>query len=78
VSVASLLLLAIPAVGSVYPVPAAPVNAFPYAFLIYLAVGLAWIFVMHRRRPAAADSIRDDLRMSHDRFSGDISEAAPH
>ncbi|MBV9509063.1 MAG: APC family permease, partial [Caulobacteraceae bacterium] len=77
VCVASLLLLAIPAVGSVYPVPAAPVNAFPYWFLAYLAVGLAWILVLHRRRPTAADSIRDDLRMSHDRFAGEVEGVAP-
>jgi len=34
---ASLLLLTIPAVGSVYPIPAAPVSYFPYVFLLYLA-----------------------------------------
>ncbi len=33
VCVIALLLLAIPAVGSVYPVPAPPVNSFPYLFL---------------------------------------------
>ena len=77
VCIASLVLLAIPTVGSVYPVPAAPVNAFPYWFLAYLAVGLAWILVLRRRRPAAADSIRDDLRVSHDRFAAEVEGLAP-
>jgi hypothetical protein len=31
----------------VYPVPAPPVNAFPYIFLAYFAVGLA-LFVFRR------------------------------
>jgi amino acid transporter len=66
---ASLLLLTIPAVGSVYPVPAAPVNYFPYLFLVYLGIGTAWIVVFHRRRPMAGSSIREDLDLSHGRFT---------
>ena len=64
----SLLLLMIPAVGSVYPIPAAPVNYFPYAFLVYLAVGIAWIVGFHRFKPAASGMIRQDLDLSHGRF----------
>ena len=78
VCIASLLLLAIPAIGSVYPVPAPPVNAFPYCFLAYLGVGLVWILVLHRRQPATAASIRDDLRLSHDRFAPEAEGMAPH
>jgi amino acid transporter len=77
VCVASLLLLAIPAIGSVYPVPAPPVNAFVYYFLAYLAVGLTWILVLHRRRPTVADGIRADLRLSHDRFAAEAEGLAP-
>lgn len=69
VCVASLVLLAVPTVGSVYPVPDAPVSAFPYVFLVYLALGFGWIAVFHRKRPAAAATILDDLRANHDRFS---------
>ena len=67
--IASLVLLLIPAVGSVYPVPAAPVNIFPYAFLVYLAVGIVWIMAFHRRRPSASGLIREDLDLSHGRFT---------
>ena len=77
VSAASLLLLAIPAIGSVYPVPAAPVNAFPYWFLGYLALGLAWILVLRRRRPDAAANIHEDLRLNHDRFAAGVEGVAP-
>jgi amino acid transporter len=66
--IASLVLLAIPAVGSVYPVPAAPVSYFPYAFLVYLAVGIVWILAFHRRQPMASGLIRQDLDQSHARF----------
>jgi amino acid transporter len=68
VCIVSLLLLAIPTVGSVYPVPSAPVDMFPYLFLAYLAVGLVWILAFHRRRPAAAADIISDLKSNHDRF----------
>jgi amino acid transporter len=69
----SLVLLIIPTVGSVYPVPSAPVNAFPYLYLGYLAIGLAWILVFRRRRPDAVVTIRNDLRADHDRFTAETS-----
>jgi amino acid transporter len=53
-AVASLALLTIPAVGSVYPVPPAPVKYFPYLFLAYLIIGGAWIRFRHSRLPATA------------------------
>jgi amino acid transporter len=48
-AVASLALLVIPTVGSVYPVPPAPVKYYPYLFVAYLVVGGAWIVFQHRR-----------------------------
>jgi len=78
VCVAALLLLAIPTVGSVYPVPAAPVDSFPYLFLAYLAIGLVWILAFHKRKPAAAADIISDLKSNHDRFvSGSPALKAP-
>ncbi len=49
---ASLILLTIPTVGSVYPVPPAPVKYFPYLFLAYLIIGGSWIKFRHSRLPA--------------------------
>ncbi len=69
VSGVSLLLLAVPAIGSVYPVPAAPMNVFPYLFIAYLSLGLVWILVLHRRRPDLAGKIQEDLVLNHDRFA---------
>jgi hypothetical protein len=40
---ASLVLLLVPTIGSFYPVPSPPVLYFPYAFLVYFALGGAWI-----------------------------------
>ncbi len=62
--VASLALLVIPAVGSVYPVPAAPVKYFPYLFLAYLAVGVALV-VTRRGRPFTAATLGDDLVLTN-------------
>lgn len=49
IAVASLLLLVIPTVGSVYPVPPAPLKFFPYVFVGYLIVGGIWITMQHRK-----------------------------
>jgi len=67
-SAAAVLLLMIPAVGSVWPVPPAPVLYFPYLFLAYLAVGIGWILFFYGREPAASATARRDLDQSHARF----------
>jgi amino acid transporter len=66
--IASLALLAVPAVGSVYPVPSAPVMYFPYLYLAYLVIGVAWILSFHKRQPAASGTIRADIQQHHDRY----------
>jgi amino acid transporter len=63
--VASLTMLVLPAVGSVYPLPPAPVLYFPYLFLAYLTAGVVWIIVFHRTRPTAHVRIREDLDLAH-------------
>lgn len=63
----SLLLLAIPAIGSVYPVPAEPVMYFPYAFLVYLLAGVLWMLLLPYRKPAMRALIRADLDLAHSR-----------
>jgi len=65
---AAIVLMLIPAVGSVYPVPAAPVLYFPYLFLAYLAVGVIVVLAFYGRKPAASETIRRDLDLAHDRF----------
>jgi Na+/H+ antiporter NhaC len=55
-------------VGSVYPVPAAPVMYLPYAFLCYLAAGVIWIAAFYRRTPTAGNIIRGDLERAHSRY----------
>ena len=47
-TIVTLLLLAIPIVGSVYPVPDAPYNYLPYIFLTLMAVGVARIFWLRK------------------------------
>ncbi len=45
----SLILLLVPTIGSVYPVPPAPVKYFPYMFAAYFIVGGIWISIQNRR-----------------------------
>jgi amino acid transporter len=51
--VAALVLMIIPAVGSVYPVPPAPVSYFPYVFLVYLFFGFMRAGIMRGRKDSA-------------------------
>jgi amino acid transporter len=49
IAAASLVLLLVPTIGSVYPVPPAPVKYFPYMFLTYFVLGGIWIGVQNQR-----------------------------
>jgi amino acid transporter len=58
-------LLLIPAIGSVYPVPPAPVNLFPYIFLTYLAAGFFRAIAFKVRDPKTLTEVRDELKSFH-------------
>ena len=65
VAVIALALLIVPIVGTVYPVPSAPLNYFPYIFLAYILVGVVLVsirsrsLVGNRRHPQGARRNRD-------------------
>lgn len=48
-------------VGSVYPVPAAPYNYFPYGFVVYMLVGVAWFFGLKARMPQVILDIEREI-----------------
>ncbi|HWE55323.1 MAG TPA: APC family permease [Acidimicrobiales bacterium] len=60
-AVAAFVLLLVPTEGSFYPVPAWPVDLFPYIFVAYVAVGAVWLYVAARRRPGILGEIAADL-----------------
>jgi len=60
VAVIALALLAVPIVGTVYPVPAAPLNYFPYIFLAYVIAGVILVSVRSRSH-AEIEGIRKVL-----------------
>lgn len=60
-SVIALAFLLVPAVGSVYPVPAPPVNLFPYIFLAYFLVGLIVFIARRNATKAVATRSLDEL-----------------
>jgi amino acid transporter len=49
ISVVALILLMVPTIGSVYPVPPAPVKYFPYMFATYFIIGGIWITYQNRK-----------------------------
>jgi amino acid transporter len=73
-SAASVILLLVPAIGSVYPVPSWPVNIFPYIFLGYLAIGIAWFMIL-RRRIGFTEQVRNTVYVDHAGTA--TAEAAP-
>jgi amino acid transporter len=54
--------------SSVFPVPAAPYNVFPYLFLLYLVVGVAWFVILRLRSPNLIEAIESDIEASHAAF----------
>ncbi len=47
--------------GSVYPVPAAPYNYFPWGFVAYMIIGIVWFFVLKARAPQTLLGIEHDM-----------------
>jgi amino acid transporter len=74
---ASLVLLMIPTVGSVIPVPAPPVNYFPYMYVAYLLVGIVWIIAFYARKPTAVGQVHRDLELNHARFKKEVLVPMP-
>ncbi len=59
----------VPVVGSVYPVPAAPFNVFPYLFLMDLAVVNGWFLMLRLHSPEIIENIEQELENIHTKFS---------
>jgi len=57
VAVAAFLCLLVPTVGTFYPVPAWPVDTYPYIFLGYMLLGGTWLYVANRRRSGVLGDI---------------------
>ncbi|MEI9938474.1 MAG: APC family permease [Pseudomonadota bacterium] len=63
--VAALALMLIPTIGSVYPVPDAPVRYFPYIFVVYLTIGVGRVLWIRQRAPEHLRKIREELIAQH-------------
>jgi amino acid transporter len=62
VSVAgAIIVLVIALAGNLYPVPPAPLNWLPYAFLAYLALGVLWFGALKLVWPTVAEEVRRDV-----------------
>ena len=62
--VAGAVLMAFSLLGSLYPVPAYPLNLLPYIFLIYMCVGALWFFVLKAKSPGSLAHIEQDLEVA--------------
>ena len=59
---AALMLLAL--LGSLYPVPAYPLNLLPYIFVVYMCVGAAWFLVVRQIAPNTLLQVEHDLEVA--------------
>jgi amino acid transporter len=57
------LLMVLSLAGSIYPVPPAPYNLFPYFFLVYMLLGVSWFYILKVRVPQAILGIEHDLEV---------------
>jgi amino acid transporter len=75
----AVLCLLVPTMGSFYPMPAWPVNLFPYIFLTWMVVGGTWLFVVNRRQPGILGDIEADLDRAPELIeeSIEIDETSP-
>jgi amino acid transporter len=58
------VLMAASVIGSLYPVPAWPMNVLPYIFLAYMAVGAIYFFILKARAPQTLLGIEKDMEVS--------------
>ncbi len=61
IAIAAFACLMVPTVGSFYPAPPWPVNLFPYLFLVFMLLGGARLYQMHRTQPQTLPAIQRDL-----------------
>ena len=62
--VAGTVLMAMSLLGSLYPVPAYPMNLLPYIFALYMCLGAVWFFVLKAKAPTALLHIEHDLEVA--------------
>lgn len=55
--------------SSLFPTPVAPFNAFPYWFLLYMAIGAGWFLFLRFRSPEIIQEMENDIEATHTRFS---------
>ncbi|RCJ15716.1 hypothetical protein A6S26_34170 [Nostoc sp. ATCC 43529] len=67
--------MTIPVLGSVgipgstlFPVPEAPYNAFPYLFLLYILATCGWFIIKRLRSPNLVVKMRQGIEEIHNRF----------
>jgi amino acid transporter len=63
--VVAMALMLIPIVGSVWPVPSAPVNYFPYAFVAYLWFGVLRVMGMRHQKPERVVEVSTEVQKLH-------------
>lgn len=67
-AIVTVVAVAIPLAGSVYPLPAAPYNLFPFIFVAWLVVGGLWFLMKKFQSPDFTADIDSELESVHQKF----------
>ena len=59
----------IPGENSIFPVPPAPYNVFPYLFLMYLVVGGGWLLMLRLHSPEIIEDMERNIEAVHSKFN---------
>ena len=73
-SAITFIILLIPIVGSVYPLPEYPYNLFPFIFLAWLAVGVAWFVIRRVKNPDLVSNIKSDTHRINEQFKSGVED----
>ncbi len=63
--VVAMVLLLVPIIGSVWPIPSPPVNAFPYVFVGYLWFGFIQVMSMQHQKPKQVEDVSAEVKAQH-------------
>jgi hypothetical protein len=63
--VVAMILMLIPIIGSVWPIPSPPVNAFPYVFVGYLWFGFIQVMSMQHQKPKRVEEVSAEVKAQH-------------
>ncbi len=68
VSIITIIILSVPIIGSIYPVPAYPMNLLPIIFLAWLLAGGIYFTIRLKKNPHIVKSLNEELKSTDEKI----------